>query len=307
MNLKFILGCLLAVSVAASSDACLNKAGTKFEGGSGDVKSYFGWARLKNSIERRLAEDGVKMEAKLRGSTKFEDRNDYAIALMYLGRAAESVELLKQLEQERPGQFYVAANLGTAYELAGNNTEALKWINEGIRRNPADHDGTEWLHAKILEAKLAHEKDAHYFEKHSVLELQPGQISDAKLTLSGKTMTPQELAKAIEYQLGERLQFVKKPDPSVASLLFDYAAIEAATKSMESAKHILKMATDYGYPKDRVEALNKEFDRRLAWAAFKRYSLYVVIGLAVIALLYFLYRRGIFVLSRKDLKPAKPA
>jgi hypothetical protein len=54
----------------------------------------------------------------------------------------------------------VAANLGTALELLGNKEEALHWIREGIRRNPQSHEGTEWLHAKILEAKIAAQKDA---------------------------------------------------------------------------------------------------------------------------------------------------
>ena len=108
-----------------------------------------------------------------------------------------------------------------------------------------------------------------------------------------------ELADAIQYQLGERLQFVKTPDPAVASLLFDYAAIEAATRSMESAKHILKMATDYGYPAAKVKALDKEFNRRLAWDKIKFYG---IIGGIVLALLTILYKRRIFVLSSKDLK-----
>ena len=225
------------------------------------------------------------------------------IALIFFGRSAEAVESLKILEQEQPGLFFVAANLGTAYELSGNNAEALRWINECLRRNPKDHQGTEWLHAKILEAKIAQEKDQSYFEKHSVLELQPGKIGDP-ISVGGNSVSPKELAAAIQYQLGERLQFVKPPDSAVASLLFDYAAIEAATRSMESAKHILKMATDYGYPAAKVVALSNEFDRLLAWAKFKTYAMYGVIGLMVVGLLVFLYKRKIFVLSSKDLKRA---
>ena len=47
-------------------------------------------------------------------------------------------------------------------------------------------------------------------------------------------------------------------------LKIDYAAIEAATKSMESAKHILSMATDYGYPARKVRELSEDFDRLAA-------------------------------------------
>jgi tetratricopeptide (TPR) repeat protein len=297
MNTKTIFCCLVFLLIATPALSCVNKTGTKYGGGSG---SYFGWRGLQSALKRDLKTDGAEMEANLRGSTNFNDRSDYAVALMFLGRSAEAVQLLNALEQEQPGQFFVAANLGTAYELSGKNTEALKWINEGIKRNPDDHAGTEWLHASILKAKIAQEKDPKYFEEHSVLELQPGKIGE-QITVDGKSLSPKELADAIQYQLGERLQFVKTPDPAVASLLFDYAAIEAVTRSMESAKHILKMATDYGYPATKVKALDKEFNRRLAWDKIKFYG---VIGGIVVALLTILYKRRIFVLSSKDLKRA---
>ena len=295
MTLKPIV-CLLGILLSTfSAFPCINKSGTKYGGGSG---SYFAWRGLQSALKRDLKTDGAEMEANLRGSTNFNDRSDYAVALMFLGRSAEAVQLLNTLEQEQPGQFFVAANLGTAYELSGKNTEALKWIDEGIKRNPDDHEGTEWLHASILKAKIAQENDPKYFEEHSVLELQPGKIGE-QITVDGKSLSPKELADAIQYQLGERLQFVKTPDPAVASLLFDYAAIEAATRSMESAKHILKMATDYGYPAAKVKALDKEFNRRLAWDKIKFYG---IIGGIVLALLTILYKRRIFVLSSKDLK-----
>lgn len=296
--MKTILCALAIVSFANPAWSCLNKSGTKYGGGSG---TYFGWRSLEASLKKNVQPDGVEMEASLRGATNFNDRSDYAIALMYLGRNVEAVDLLTRLEQEQRGHFFIAANLGTAYELSGNNEEALRWINEGIRRNPKDHEGTEWLHAKILEAKIAQQKDAAYFEKHSVLELQPGAIGQTIRT-GGRSFSAKELADAIEYQLGERLQFVKPPDPAVASLLYDYAAIESVIRSMESAKHILKLATDYGYPATKVAALNAEFDRRLWWSRFRTNALIAAGCLIGVGLLVVLYRRGIFVLSSKDLK-----
>ena len=298
MRMKSLFQGLLVLLFAISSSACINKSGTKYGGGSG---SYFGWHGLQSAISKNLHDDGMEMEVNLRGSTNFNDRSDYSVALMFLGRSADAVEQLNKLEKERPGEFFIAANLGTAYELSGNNLQALYWIKEGVRRNPRDHEGTEWLHVKILEAKIAQTKDPHYFENHSVLELRPEQVGDT-IKIDGKNMSPKDLAQAIQYQLGERLQFVKSTDPAVASLLYDYASIEAATHSMESAKHILKMATDFGYPAAKVNALNKEFDRRLAWERVKSYLLYFLVGAVCVGLLVLLCKRGIFVLSSKDLK-----
>ena len=126
-----------------------------------------------------------------------------------------------------------------------------------------------------------------------MLELQPKKIT-SPMRVGTNEFSPDELTKAIQYQLTERLQFVKPPDPAVASLLFDYAAIEAATKSMESAKRILQMATEYGYPPAQVSRLLNEFDRRLAWASAKKYGFYGLAGAAVIAVLVFLFKRGDF-------------
>ncbi len=241
------------------------------------------------------------MEGDLRSSTNFDDRSDYSVALMYLGRYKEAVELLQKLEKENPGQYFIAANLGTAYELSGNNEEALHWIKEGIHRNPDSHKGTEWLHARILETKIAQEKDADYFKKHSVLELQAEDIGGS-VTIDGQKFSSKEVADAIQYQLEERLQFVKPPNDVVANLLYDYAAIEAATATLESAEKLLQMAVEYGYPSEKVQPLIKLYDEKIAWRKTKQIGTYILLGIAAIGLLVILYKRGIFVISSRDLK-----
>ena len=252
-------------------------------------------------------EDGVRLELSLRGSTNFNDRSDYAVALMYLGRSTEAVARLQELEAEKPGEYVIAANLGTALELSGDNAKALHWIKEGVRRNPDSHKGTEWLHVRILEAKIAAQAQPDYFTKHSVLELQAEQIGET-VVVGGEEMSRRDLSEAIRYQLKERLQFVKPPDAPVASLLFDYAAIEAATRTLESAKGLLKLAQDYGYPAANIERLNQIYDQRIAWRKIRQYTRNTLIGLAIgtmlVLLLRSLYKRGIFVLSSKDLKRA---
>jgi len=89
---------------------------------------------------------------------------------------------------------------------------------------------------------------------------------------------------------------------AVASLLFDYAAIEAATSILESAKGLLKMAEKYGYPAERVEAQIKLYDRKIAMRKTKQYVGYSVVAVLVFGLLILLFKKGIFVLSSKDLR-----
>ena len=299
MSTKSVLLSWLMLFCVSSAFSCLNESDDKIPD---DYGLYFSWSGLHDAFKKDLKKEGLQKEATLRGSTKFHDRNDYAVALIFLGRNREAVELLEKLEAEQPGHYFVAANLGTAYELSGNNAKALKWINEGIRRNPQDHQGTEWLHARILEAKIAAEKDHAFFEKHSVLELQPGS-NEQQFSVAGKIISAEELVKAIQYQLGERLKFVKPRDPVVASLLFDYATIAGTPQTIEAGKLILKMAGDYGYPAAKVAALKQRLDRRLVWENSKRYAGYALIGIVSLALGVWLYKLRGVVLPGKRLQP----
>lgn len=294
---------VLCSAYTALSCANFSGTGTRLNGGSVHTSRRTGVAVLRHALLRNPRPDGIHLETSLRGATNFNDRSDYSVALMYAGRSAEAVERLEQLEKEKPGEYFIAANLGTAYELSGKNAEALQWIREGIRRNPDSHQGTEWLHVRILEAKIAQQHDPDYLKQHSVLELSPQDIGQ-QLVFGEVKISTSQLAMAIEYQLGERLQFVKPPDPAVASLLFDYAALEAATRTLESARGVLQMALEYGYPADKVQPLLKVYDRRILVRNISGYAAYALIATTFLALLYLLYKRKIFVLSSRELKPA---
>lgn len=198
--------------------------------------------------QNRLA----KLRPKLAGGD-YKVRNDYAVALIHLGRADEAVTILRKIEAQHPGLYATAANLGTAYELAGDNERALKWIETGIQRNPDSHAGSEWVHVKILEAKLALAKDPEWLQTHSVLGID-----------FGNELVPTEPPRAeqirddIIYQLRERLQFVEPPDPIVASLLADLANLIAINEPVEHAIPVYRFALEF------QPARTKMIERRLA-------------------------------------------
>jgi len=287
---------LLLLCSAGTLMACFWITGTTYAGHPKRASGVGAATYLRSFLRMDHRDEGMRMQSALANSSNFNERSDYAVSLAYSGKTKEAVELLETLETEQPGTYIIAANLGTALELVGNNEKALHWIREGIRRNPQSHEGTEWLHAKILEAKIAAQKDADYFKKHSVLELDPRQVS-AGMIIDGRTLWPKEVGAAIEYQLQERLQFVKPPDPAVASLLFDYAAIEAATNILESAKGLLKMAVEYGYPADRVDALIKIYDSKIAHRKIEQNILYVIYALVGIGAVVLLVKGVGFVFS----------
>jgi tetratricopeptide (TPR) repeat protein len=296
---SLLLCALLAIAVAAP--ACVWIKGTKYSGASVTTGGVSTGALLRRFMEEDLHAKGLRMERELRGSTNFNDRSDCAVAWMYLGDSAEAVKRLQALENEKPGEYFIAANLGTALELSGRDEEALHWIKEGISRDPDSHEGTEWLHVKILEAKLAHQRDTNYFNNHTVLNFRPEQLG-GEVTIDGTNLSLSEISLAMQYQFRERLAFVKAPDPTVAALLFDYAAVEARTKTLESAKGILLLAGEFGYPAEKIQPLVALYDRRIIWRKRRDVAFWTLLVVAGIAALVVCYRKGIFVLSRRDLE-----
>lgn len=248
----------------APSQACANfkSKETSLDGSAKSVGKQHLVRQLQAAMKTDLYAKGAELASRLESSTGFDDRNDYSVALIYLRRAPEAVKLLRQLEVEHPGTYSVAANLGTALELSGNDTEALEWIREGVRRNPDSHDGTEWLHVKILEAKIANVKDPQFLHTHSVLGLKAEDLRDS-IQVGGEVYPWQEVEEAMLYQLKERLQFVKPADPAVAALLYDFAAIAAAHRTLETAVSLLTMAETYGLSPARLAPLRTEYQARI--------------------------------------------
>lgn len=227
------------------------------------------------------------------------DENRIAVALIHLGRVGEALPILEKLERTEPGSYDIAANLGTAYELMGDNENAIKWISEGMKRNPESHFGTEWLHSKILRAKQAIERDSNWADNNSVLgidwNLAGHDLSQVAVTDDrGLIHDAASVQKAIEYQLHERTEFVKPTDPTVASLLHDLSHLVRLSKSEEHGNMVFGGAQLYGYGKIDAQDLPPEppvpHDR----------SKYVIIG--AIASFVLLVAVGTWLARRRELQ-----
>jgi hypothetical protein len=184
--------------------ACINTFASVFMGykRDGDTEAM--------ASELRAAEEAYRKHPTL------ENTNDYAVGLILSDHQKQGIQLLRDLERDKPGSAIVAANLGTALELSGQDTEALHWIREGVRRDPKEHFGSEWVHVKILEAKLELKKNPDWLLNNSVLGWKVG--DPPLLDDSGKPRLHQDVEMAISYQLNERTTFVRPPDPIVGDL-----------------------------------------------------------------------------------------
>lgn len=163
----------------------------------------------------------------------FAETINYSVALIHVDRAEQAVETLVALETKQPGAYETATNLGTAYELVGKLEDAATWIGKGIQRNPASHDGTEWLHLAILRAKIKLRDDPAWLQTHGVLE---GEAHRA----------PAEIVTAIEVQLRERLQFVKPKDAAVCDLFYQAALRLEGDRAQDRRAHYLRESLRFG-------------------------------------------------------------
>lgn len=176
--------------------------------------------------------------------------SDKGFVLIILGRYDEAIELYKKIEAMEPGRYSTASNIGTAYELIGNNIEALKWIEKAMKINPNSHSSSEWIHLNILKVKI---KGDQYISSKNLI----GQdFGNEKYPRSNLNMDELQLLKMqIYYQLNERMSFVKPKDKIVAQLLFDLGNISFLMNQKEEAMEDYWLAKDYGFEKPILNEL----------------------------------------------------
>ncbi len=228
-------------------------------------KDHAYWEDVQNQIEDRR-----------KNHPDTYDRNNLAVALAHLGKNKEAIVILKELEKKRPGSYSAAANLGTAYELNGENENALHWIKEGVARNSDGHNGSEWLHVKILEAKLRLKEQRNWLATNTVLGADVASFGNSTETKTSvvdhlsQPKTLKEIESALVYQLHERLEFIKPPEPVVADLLTDLSTVFSITRTPEHSQVIYELAKSYGStrtpvlirpgaPKEEASSENKGF------------------------------------------------
>lgn len=235
------------------SFACLNHSNRKLNGEIVGEKSGYRLyiSNLDDYKEEYLAQLH-KSDSLWKLKHDFEDYNNYGAMLIYLGRYAEAKQVFQQIELMSPRRYGTAANLGTLYELTGENDSALFWISRAVEINPDAHEGSEWLHIKILQAKI---KGQSMLNEQFMLGTEFGSATVPKSSKPLKELA--ELRLQIYYQLKERLQFVKPKDDIVGFLLFEMGTIMAITDDVTEALRKYDLARKYGF---ESELLTKRYD-----------------------------------------------
>jgi tetratricopeptide (TPR) repeat protein len=197
---------------------------------------------------------------------KLEDYSDLGSMFIYTGQYLQAKQIFQDIEQKTPGLYQTAANLGTTYELLGQNDSALYWIKRAVEINPNSHRGSEWIHVKILEAKVKANGDEKKLWTHSILSLDFG---DDKIPVNKTNLDLQNLRVHLYDQLNERMSFIKPKDPIVAQLLFDLGNVCALTMDATSGLQVYQSAKEYGYKSDLFDKRQSYFEKLQLKADFR--------------------------------------
>ena len=272
-DLRIIGFGLLTVLWSVQAMACINTPATDYQGRGFVPEDYTGDVLVEEMTTPREQtywfRDREHLIANARRDPNFDNLTELGVLLMLQRKHADAVRLFVAMERFFPGRYQTASNLGTALELMGHNRLALRWIRIGIRRNRDSHAGTEWLHARILEAKIALADDPRALEGRSIAgvtferEISPSLPARYPPGNDGTPVRPYQLNQALTYQLRERLQFVKPQDPVVANLLDDWATLNLAGGPVENAAALYRLSWRYGAPRTPLSVAREGEARRV--------------------------------------------
>ena len=153
----------------------------------------------------------------------------------------KAIDLYLDIEKKSPGIYSTASNLGTTYELIGDNVNALKWIERALELNPDSHQKSEWIHVNILRYKLGQIG----LTSKSLINTDFGSEDFPKTNLSKQDL--EQLLTQMYFQLNERRSFVGPKDEIVAQLLFDYGNGLLLNDKRAEAKEVYEHAIKYGF------------------------------------------------------------
>lgn len=250
--MRYFFSFLLLLLVTLTAQPCGNEYGHTMEG----TKVYAEYFYITDDMKTFDTERIQKRLEELRSKVALypDDHrywSDLALNLMKLGKADSSIAVLRPLLKEHGGEYNVLANLGTAYELVGELDSALKYISKGLEANPKSHGGSEWIHVRILEAKLKEQQEPGWLHTHAIIEMSEleGRTDKEDGEFSGSQIT-----RELSYQLQTRAPFTPAPNRVMTNLMISLGDFNTLHGTYENA--LMAYATSLAY-QDHIKVENK--------------------------------------------------
>lgn len=235
----FLTTSILSTSV---SFACLNGAEQNLSTGTTLYIDREGYVPYGHDFWLDLeGRDLEKLDSLYQVKPDVQYLTEKGLVLIIKKEYQKAIDLYLDIEKKNPNQYSTASNLGTAYELIGDNKNALKWIERSLELNPDSHQKSEWIHVNILKIKLGQ----FPLSSNSLIHTDFGEEDYPKTELSKVKL--EELIDQMYFQLNERKSFVEPKDEIVAQLLFDYGNALLLIDKKAEAKEVYEMALKYGF------------------------------------------------------------
>ena len=294
--LRYILTLALVTFAINLTFGCLNGESKELKTGTPiyvDREGSVPYGHIFFDDEGDLNVELRKLDSLYQVTKDLDYLSDKGIVLILLQQYKKEIDLYLEIEKIEPNRYSTASNIGTAYELIGQNENALKWINRSIEIDPASHHNSEWIHAKILEAKIHGEQ--FYTTKYLLqTDFGTGILPTSKL----KKEELQALHQALYFQLNERISLIKPKDKIVAQLLFDLGNIAFLLGVYSDASEDYVLAKEYGLDgqliESRIEGLEKavELQKSKPIKLIGNHSTEIITGgVVLIALGALIYKR----------------
>ncbi|MBN8572739.1 MAG: hypothetical protein J0M05_02405, partial [Candidatus Kapabacteria bacterium] len=164
--------------------------------------------------------------------------------------------------------------------------------------NPTSHHSSEWIHIKILQAKLKAKDNQKYLWEHSILSLDFG---EDKIPVNKTNRDLHNLQKQLYAQLNERMYFIKPKDPIVAQLLFDLGNICALTTDVQNTLQVYQEAKHYGYTSELVDK-RISYLEQVQWIGGLKRTILDWIVIAILLVVLIIGIDGILLLYKRTKK-----
>ncbi len=245
---KFRAIVIVFVLMSFKTFACLNGETKILKNGAYAYEDYDGInPQGHNFFEGDFPRLIIELDSLYKKTRDLDYLSDKGYLLIVLGKYDEALKLYLSIEKIKPNRYSTASNLGTLYELMGENQKAYNWIKKSIAINPNSHEGSEWLHLKILESKI---KNLNTVSGQFLINTSFGTLREPKTNLSKKEID--ELAKSVYFQVNERMSFIEPKDKIISILLFELGNLATLLGENNSAVDTYRTAREYGFDGDLI-------------------------------------------------------
>lgn len=229
--MKSLITIIFAVLIVNKGISCGNEYGYSLEGKKIYTRYFYLSDNMLHFNESDLNEKLNEHEVYVKnGTADHEKWSNIALYLMKLGKADSSVQILKRLALKYPTEYTIIANLGTAYELTNQLDSALKYISKGYEVYPRSHFKSEWIHIKILEAKIQAKKNISWYDKNDILPLH-----ELKGYIERGERSMLDLNNQLFYQIRTRAPFTPAPNKVITNLLLTLGDLNKEYGTYENA------------------------------------------------------------------------